>query len=94
MTLTPPPLFPPQEKLSELAAEKEDLSEKLRAEEERRKSILTDKNLVTFNRPPLISSDLLPAALVKPALTLTAPCWCGRAVTLTEGTGNVLVVLL
>lgn len=55
VTLTPPPLFPPQEKLSELAAEKEDLSEKLRAEEERRKSILTDKNLVTFNRPPLIS---------------------------------------
>lgn len=33
------------EKLSELTAEKEDLSEKLRAEEERRKRILTDKNL-------------------------------------------------
>ncbi|XP_026025318.1 microtubule-associated tumor suppressor 1 homolog isoform X2 [Astatotilapia calliptera] len=33
------------EKLSELTAEKEDLSEKLRAEEERRKRMLTDKNL-------------------------------------------------
>ncbi|KAL3995779.1 type II keratin, basic [Sarotherodon galilaeus] len=33
------------EKLAELTAEKEDLSEKLRAEEERRKRILTDKNL-------------------------------------------------
>ncbi|XP_010786873.1 microtubule-associated tumor suppressor 1 homolog, partial [Notothenia coriiceps] len=34
-----------QEKISELCAEKEALSEKLRAEEERRKQILTDKNL-------------------------------------------------
>uniref|UniRef100_A0A669CNN5 Microtubule associated tumor suppressor 1b n=1 Tax=Oreochromis niloticus TaxID=8128 RepID=A0A669CNN5_ORENI len=33
------------EKLTELTAEKEDLSEKLQAEEERRKRILTDKNL-------------------------------------------------
>ncbi|KAL3067631.1 hypothetical protein OYC64_017372 [Pagothenia borchgrevinki] len=33
------------EKISELCAEKEALSEKLRAEEERRKQILTDKNL-------------------------------------------------
>ncbi|XP_072240160.1 uncharacterized protein [Leuresthes tenuis] len=33
------------EKISELSAEKEDLSEKLRAEEERRRRILSDKNL-------------------------------------------------
>lgn len=35
-----------QEKISELSAEKEALSEKLKAEEERRMRILTDKNLV------------------------------------------------
>lgn len=35
-----------QEKVSELSAEKEALNEKLKAEEERRKHILSDKNLV------------------------------------------------
>lgn len=35
-----------QEKVSELSAEKEVLHEKLKAEEERRKHILSDKNLV------------------------------------------------
>lgn len=36
----------PQEKVSALTAENEDLSEKLRAEEERRQRILSDKSLV------------------------------------------------
>lgn len=35
-----------QEKISELSAENEALNEKLKAEEERRMCILTDKNLV------------------------------------------------
>lgn len=35
-----------QEKITELSAEKEALNERLQAEEERRKRILTDKNLV------------------------------------------------
>lgn len=35
-----------QEKVSELSAQKEALNEKLKAEEERRKHILSDKNLV------------------------------------------------
>lgn len=35
-----------QEKVCELSSEKEALNEKLQAEEERRRRILTDKNLV------------------------------------------------
>lgn len=42
-TLSPPSH---QEKVSELSAQKEALNEKLKAEEERRKHILSDKNLV------------------------------------------------
>lgn len=36
-----------QDKVSELSAEKEDLNERLKAEEERRKHLLGDKNLVS-----------------------------------------------
>lgn len=47
----------PQEKVSELAAEKEVLNEKLKAEEERRRHILGDKNLV--RTPTSIMNHLL-----------------------------------
>lgn len=44
-----------QEQVSELSAEKEALNEKLKAEEERRKRILSDKNLVQIVTPIIIA---------------------------------------
>lgn len=47
-----------QEKISELSAENEDLNEKLKAEEERRKRILSDKNLVKIVTAVILNMQL------------------------------------
>lgn len=62
-----------QEKVSELSAEKEALNEKLRAEEERRKNILSDKNLVRTAASVTQTSENLVKLIKKVSSLLCCP---------------------